>query len=115
MPNGSTSASTRPDGDLLVVVIPRRGLSLVDPRLRLNLRLRLDLRRRLAHLANNNSALDLKSCAAGVWLLGTAAHDLANNNLASAQVFILQGSIRKPPLREASCKQQLSGLPAALA
>jgi hypothetical protein len=74
-----------------------------------------DLRRRLAHLANNNSALDLKSCAAGVWLLGTAAHDLANNNLASAQVFILQGSIRKPPLREVSCKQQLSGSPAALA
>jgi hypothetical protein len=48
-------------------------------------------------------------------LLGPAAHDLANNNLASAQVFILQGSIRKPPLREASCKQHPSGLPAALA
>jgi len=74
-----------------------------------------DLRRRLSHLANNNSALDLKSSAAGVWLLGPAAHDLANNNLASAQVFILQGSIRKPPLREASCKQHPSGLPAALA
>jgi hypothetical protein len=74
-----------------------------------------DWRQRLAHLASNNSALDLKSSAAGVWLLGPTAHDLANNNLASAQVFILQGSIRKPPLREASCKQHPSGLPATLA
>ena len=74
-----------------------------------------DLRRRLADLANNNAALDLKSSVAGVWLLGPAAEDLANNNLASAQVFILQGSARKQPIREASCKQQLFGLPAALA
>lgn len=74
-----------------------------------------DLRRRLVGLANNNSALDLKSSVAGVWLLGPAAKDLANNNLASAQVFILQGSPRKPPLRETSCKQHPSGLPAALA
>ena len=43
---------------------------------------RRDLRRRLANLANNNSALDLKSSVAGVWLLGPAAADLANNNLA---------------------------------
>ncbi len=74
-----------------------------------------DLRQRLADLANNNSALDLKSFAAGVWLLGSSATDLANNNLASTQVFILQSSLRRPPLRETSCKQQLSGLPAALA
>ncbi len=74
-----------------------------------------DLRQRLANLANNNSALDLKVSAAGVWLLGPSASDLANNNLASTQVFILQNSLRKPPLRETSCKQQLSGLPAALA
>src|SRR5437667_3792535 len=74
-----------------------------------------DLRQRLANLANNNSALDLKSSAAGVWLLGPSASDLANNNLASTQVVILQSSLRKPPLQEASCKQQLSGLPAALA
>ena len=71
-----------------------------------------DLRQRLAGLANNNSALDLKSLVAGVWLLGPVAQDLANNNLAAAQVFILQGSLRKPPLREASCKQHPSGLPA---
>jgi hypothetical protein len=74
-----------------------------------------DLRRHLAHLANNNSALDLKSSVAGVWFLGPAAEDLANNNLASAQVFILQGHQRKPPLPDASCKQHLSGSPTALA
>ena len=74
-----------------------------------------DLGRRLHHLANNNLALDLKSSAAGVWLLGPAADNLANNNLAAAQVFIVQGPIRKPPPSEASCKQHPSGLPAALA
>jgi hypothetical protein len=73
------------------------------------------LRRRLADLANNNSALDLKSSVAGVWLLGSAAEDLANNNLASAHVFILQGSLRKQPLGEESCKQHPSGSPALLA
>lgn len=73
-----------------------------------------DLRRRLAHLANNNSALDLKSAVSGVWLLGPAAEDLANNNLASAQVFILQrpmGKLRQP---EVSCKQHPFGLTAAV-
>jgi len=74
-----------------------------------------DLRRRLADLANNNSALDLKSSVAGVWFLGPAAEDLANNNLAAAQVFILQDILRKPPLREESCKQHLSGGPTLLA
>jgi hypothetical protein len=69
----------------------------------------------LLDLANNHSALDLKRSAAGVWLLGPGAENLANNNLASAQVFIVQGSIRKPPASEASCKQHPSGLPAALA
>jgi len=52
---------------------------------------------RLLDLANNNWALDLKSLVAGVWLLGPAAQDLANNNLAAAQVFILQSPLRKPP------------------
>jgi hypothetical protein len=74
-----------------------------------------DQRQRLLDLANNNSALDLKRSAAGVWLLGPGAENLANNNLASAQVFIVQGPIRKPPASEASCKQHPSGLPAALA
>lgn len=76
---------------------------------------RRDLRRRLSNLANNNSALDLKSSVAAVWLLGQGAQDLANNNLASAQVFILQASTRQTLPPEASCKQQLSGLAAALA
>ena len=74
-----------------------------------------DLRRRLANLANNHSALDLKASVAGVWLLGPGAEDLANNNLASAQVFIVQGAPRKPNLQPASCKQHPSGLPAAVA
>lgn len=74
-----------------------------------------DQRQHLLHLANNNSALDLKSSVAGVWLLGPAAEDLANNNLATAQVFILQRPMRKPPASELSCKQHPSGLPAALA
>jgi hypothetical protein len=59
-----------------------------------------DLRHRLAGLANNNSALNLKSSVAAVWWLGTVdaeQPDLANNNLASAQVFILQRAIGKPP------------------
>jgi hypothetical protein len=74
-----------------------------------------DQRQRLLRLANNNSALDLKSSAAGVWLLGPAAEDLANNNLVAAHVFIVQGPRRKPPVSETSCKQHPSGLPAALA
>lgn len=71
-----------------------------------------DLRRRLADLANNNSALDLKASVRGIWLLGPAAEALANNNLASAQVFILQDPMPQPPSPEASCKQHPSGLSA---
>lgn len=40
---------------------------------------------------------------------------LANNHLASTQVFILQRPFRQPPLREASCKQHPSGVTASLA
>jgi hypothetical protein len=71
--------------------------------------------RRLAHLANNHSALDLKTSAAGVWWLGPASSDLANNNLATTQVFILQGTPRPLSRLETSCKQHPSGLPAVLA
>ena len=74
-----------------------------------------DLCQRLADLANNNSALDLKSSVAGVWWLDPAASDLANNNLASAQVFILQGHTRQLSPCQTTCKQQLFGMPAALA
>ena len=72
-----------------------------------------DRRQRLLDLANNNSALDLKSLVAGIWLLGPAGEDLANNNLASAQVFIVPGPMRKPPAVAPSCKQHPSGLAAA--
>jgi len=71
-----------------------------------------DLRRRLASLRNNNVAWDLKASVAGVWLLGPAGATLANNNLASVQVFILQDAMRQQPLPEASCKQHPSGVPA---
>ena len=74
-----------------------------------------DLRQRVASLANNNSALDLKSSVAAVWWLGPVAADLANNNLAAAQVFILPSPIRQPPRPEASCKQHPSGRNALLA
>jgi hypothetical protein len=77
-----------------------------------------DLRRRVADLANNNLALDLKSSAARIWWLGPAPaplRDLANNNLASAQVFILPAFSRHQPPSAAACKQQLFGAPAALA
>jgi hypothetical protein len=73
-----------------------------------------DLRQRLAGLANNNSALELKSSVARVWWLDPAATHLANNNLAMAQVLILQDIIHQPPLREASCKQHPSGVPDGL-
>jgi len=49
-----------------------------------------DHKRRLRLLAKNNLALDLKRSAAEVWLLGPQAKDLAKNNLASAEVLIVQ-------------------------
>jgi len=55
-----------------------------------------DQKRRLRDLANNNLALDLKSCAAGVWLFGPAAGHLANNPLATTQVFIVEGLSQRP-------------------
>jgi len=76
---------------------------------------RRDLRQRLARLANNNSALNLTASGASIWLFGPAAHDLANNNLASAQVIIVQGHRPTPLPGEASCKQHPSGVPPALA
>lgn len=74
-----------------------------------------DRRRRLANLANNNSALPLTSFPATVWLSGPLAGDLANNNLAPAHVVVLQAPGGQPPLTPASCKQQLFGTPTALA
>ena len=68
-----------------------------------------DQKRRLRQLANNNSVLDLKPCPAEVWVMGPGFGDLANNNSAPAQVWILQAlPPRKPPASE-SCKQQPAG------
>src|SRR5437016_12463942 len=55
-----------------------------------------DQKRRVRDLANNNLALDLKSCAAAVWLFGPTAGHLANNNLATTQVFIVEGFNPRP-------------------
>ncbi|MGA8597464.1 MAG: hypothetical protein WB676_22340 [Bryobacteraceae bacterium] len=49
-----------------------------------------DRKRRLLHLANNNSVLDLKHAAAGVWLLNPPAANLANNNSVPAQVSVIE-------------------------
>jgi hypothetical protein len=52
------------------------------------------LRRRL--LDKNNLALDLKHSVSEVWLLGPKLGDLDKNNLASAQVLILQSLSLSP-------------------
>jgi hypothetical protein len=52
------------------------------------------LRRRL--LDKNNLALDLKHSVSEVWLLGPKLCDLDKNNLASAQVLILQSLSLSP-------------------
>ena len=68
-----------------------------------------DRKQRLCQLANNTSALDLKHCAAQVWLVGRGAVDLANNNSASAQIWVIE---TLPPGRAPalpSCKQHPSG------
>jgi hypothetical protein len=55
-----------------------------------------DQKRRVRDLANNHLALDLKACTAAVWLIGPSASHLANNTLAAAQVFIVEGLNQKP-------------------
>jgi hypothetical protein len=68
-----------------------------------------DRKRRLRHLANNTSAVDLKHSAAQVWLVGAEAMDLANNNSASAQVWVIQVLPTPRGVLPLSCKQQPSG------
>jgi hypothetical protein len=71
-----------------------------------------DRKRRLCNLANNTSALDLKHSAAAVWLVGPGAVDLANNNSAPAQVWVIEAlPARRVPLPP-SCKQQPAGVAA---
>lgn len=51
-----------------------------------------DDKRRVQNLVKNNVALDLKRCAAEVWLVGPAARDLDKNNLASSRFLIFQSA-----------------------
>jgi len=68
-----------------------------------------DRKRKLCNLANNTSALDLKHSVADVWLIGPGAEHLANNNSASAQVWVIEAlAPRRVPVLP-SCKQQPSG------
>lgn len=55
-----------------------------------------DRKRRLVDLVKNNLALDLKSVAAEVWLVGPAAGDLVKNNLASSQLLVFQPPAATP-------------------
>jgi hypothetical protein len=74
-----------------------------------------DQKSRLRDLANNNSVFDLKHSVAEIWLLGSDLQNLANNNSASLQVWILEAlPPRKPPVSE-SCKQQRPGAQAVSA
>lgn len=68
-----------------------------------------DRARRLSDLANNNLAFDLKRSAAEIYWVGPTAADLANNNLASGQVFILEAVVRQASTAVGSCKQQPYG------
>ena len=55
-----------------------------------------DRKRRLCNLANNTSALDLKHSAAQVWLVGSGAAHLANNNSAQAQIWVIEALPPRP-------------------
>ena len=68
-----------------------------------------DQKRRLRRLANNNSALGLKRCPAEVWVIGDGFGDLANNNSAQGQVWILQALPPRKASAPESCKQQPAG------
>jgi hypothetical protein len=61
-----------------------------------------DRKRRVRLLVKNNVALDLKHCAAEVWLVGPAAGDLDKNNLASSHFLIFQPVAEVPVARAGS-------------
>jgi hypothetical protein len=71
-----------------------------------------DRKRKLCNLANNTSALDLKHSVADVWLIGPGVKHLANNNSASAQVWVIEALAPGRVPATPSCKQQPSGLAA---
>jgi hypothetical protein len=72
-----------------------------------------DRKRRLRDLANNTSALDLKRSAAQIWLVGPGAAQLANNNSAPAQIWVIEALPPRPAPAAASCQQQPPGSTAA--
>ena len=49
-----------------------------------------DQKRRVSLLVKNTLVLDLKHCAAEVWLAGPLAGELVKNNLVSSKLLILQ-------------------------
>jgi superfamily II DNA helicase RecQ len=68
-----------------------------------------DRKERLRNLANNTLARDLKHSAAEIWLVGAETEQLANNNAARSQVWVIEAlapcrSPMPPP-----CKQHPSG------
>jgi len=71
-----------------------------------------DQKRKLCNLANNISVLDLKYSAANVWLIGSGAAHLANNNSAPAQVWVIEALPPHPLPPQPSCKQQPAGVAA---
>jgi hypothetical protein len=71
-----------------------------------------DRKRRLGNLANNTSALDLKHSAAQVWLVGSGAVHLADNNSGCAQVWVIEALPPRAAPSSSSCKQHPS-VPAA--
>jgi hypothetical protein len=68
-----------------------------------------DRKRKLCNLANNTSALDLKYSAAQVWLIGSGAAHLANNNSAPAQVWVIEALPPRAAPAVPSCKQHPAG------
>jgi hypothetical protein len=68
-----------------------------------------DRKRRLCLLANNTSALDLKYSVAQVWLIGSGAAQLANNNSASGQIWVIEALPPRSAPAAASCQQQPAG------
>ena len=65
-----------------------------------------DRKRRLCLLANNTSALDLKRSAAQIWLVGHGAAQLANNNSAPAQIWVIEALPPRSVPAAGSCQQQ---------
>lgn len=74
--------------------------------------MRRDQKRKLCHLANNTSVLDLKHSAANVWLVGPGAALLANNNSAAGQVWVIEALVPAAGAVTPSCKQHPAGLAA---